>query len=218
MTQDLLPPHEQKISFFESSDPGDTRFPKAAEINWPFVRENLTKDALKFLKSRLPQTQRLWGVNHVLLGEMVSNKQMDTAKNLRFKVFALCENDTIPWSERSNSGQLIYESSECGWWQDFVFSLSRLDFSQPTAAFDSWESYLELAYRCQVLAALGVANKVLGLKRNPQVRLGIWPETGREMSDLIAPGNSLHMFMNFDGETAEEVLNDTYGYALYSPK
>ena len=80
-----------------------------------------------------------------------------------------------------------------------------------------WESYFEVVYRAQVLSALGSTCDQLGLFRDASVSLGPWPTTGSSISDMIAPNGKLHLLMNFDGETAEEALNQVYGYNQFAP-
>ena len=212
MVQDLLPPTEFEISFYKHSRPSDPEFPNVAGVDWQVFLENLSEGAVGFLKKELSEAPKCWAIVHFLEREFIDWSLGEIAGDLCFEVFALEIGDTIPCSSMGNNGRRLYGSSECDWWDDFVGSLKSLDLSKPPPALGDWDSYLEMIYRAQVLSAFDYAQGVLGLKRKPR---GLFKNLSARVANIFDNreiDGELKVFMNFEGETAEEVMNATNAY------
>ncbi|WP_157738840.1 hypothetical protein [Labrenzia sp. VG12] len=216
---DLVMIGSEAQTFFRHSNPRDPLFPRSDKIDWQYLLDNLKKDATRFLSSISNTSRSFWAINHVLYGDAFYWQTDRPLSDLRFKVFALRKGDFIPWCNYDNPETILFQSEDCPWWPSFAQSLREIDIKTADAPMyeGDWETYFDIAYRAQVFSSLLTATSQLGLRRDPNVNVGPWPGTSISMSETIAPGGTLHLLMNFEGETAEEVLSDAYGYARFSP-
>jgi hypothetical protein len=217
--QDLCPVGEEEERFLVNSHPANPNFPHTTLIDWQYVLKKLHSDALMYLKDVAGAPNHYWAISHVVTGDEFDWKNGRTLTDLNFQVLALQKNEPIPWHHTTSAGKILWDSADSDWWPAFTQSLRNIDVEQDFAPMygGEWESYFETVYRALVITALRSASEKLSLVRDTSVKLAPWPTTGASMSDMIAPNGKLHLLMNFDGETAEEVLSKAYGFYKFAP-